>query len=170
MCAAVREILLIVVKASARHDDGSSGEERASKEEPEDVVVTEQMNGRTAGELPVAAAVAAVERPWGFFQVLDESPAGYKVKSIQVNPGARLSLQSHRDRSEHWVIVAGQGMVWLDDSRLPVSDGDAVDIPAGARHRVECVGNRPLVFIEVQRGGYLGEDDIVRYDDDYGRA
>lgn len=109
-------------------------------------------------------------RPWGHYVVLDESAATHKVKSIAVRPGQRLSLQSHAMRSEHWFVVEGVGLVWRDDERIAVGPGAAVDIPCGARHRVECTGEAPLVFIEVQHGSYFGEDDIVRYDDDYGRA
>ena len=109
-------------------------------------------------------------RPWGSFTVLDESATTHKVKTITVRPGNRLSLQSHAERSEHWFVVAGCGLVWRNEERIPVEPGTAVDVPVGARHRVECTGDSPLVFIEVQHGTYFGEDDIVRYDDDYGRA
>lgn len=109
------------------------------------------------------------QRPWGSFRVL-ESPDVYKVKSITVRPACRLSLQSHAERSEHWFVVCGTGLVWRDEERIPVSPGIAVDIPVGVRHRVECTGAEALVFIEVQHGRYFGEDDIVRYEDDYGRA
>jgi mannose-6-phosphate isomerase-like protein (cupin superfamily) len=110
------------------------------------------------------------ERPWGHYVVLDESADDFKVKTIQVTPGHRLSLQSHSKRSEHWFVVEGTGVVWLDDARVPVSPGIAVDVPVGTKHRVECTGDIPLVFVEVQHGTYFGEDDIVRHDDDYGRS
>ncbi len=110
------------------------------------------------------------DRPWGNYVVLDESGPTWKVKTIQVEPGHRLSLQSHTRRSEHWFVVAGTGVVWLDDERIAVRTGVAVDVPLGARHRVECSGEAPLIFVEVQSGTYFGEDDITRYDDDYGRA
>lgn len=113
---------------------------------------------------------AKTDRPWGHYVVLDETAPTHKVKTIQVTPGHRLSLQSHGQRSEHWFVVAGQGLVWLDDLRVEVAAGAAVDIPAGTRHRVECRGAEPLVFVEVQHGTYFGEDDIVRHDDDYGRT
>jgi mannose-6-phosphate isomerase len=109
-------------------------------------------------------------RPWGTYTVLDESATTHKVKTIEVSPGHRLSLQSHAQRSEHWFVVAGEGLVWRDDERISVRSGNAVDIPAGTRHRIECTGLDPLVFIEVQHGTYFGEDDIIRYDDDYGRV
>jgi mannose-6-phosphate isomerase-like protein (cupin superfamily) len=111
----------------------------------------------------------AAQRPWGHYTVLDESAPTFKVKTIQVEPGHRLSLQSHNRRSEHWFVVAGAGEVWRGDERLPVSAGSSVDIPVGTRHRVAATGEEPLVFVEVQHGSYFGEDDIVRHDDDYGR-
>jgi mannose-6-phosphate isomerase-like protein (cupin superfamily) len=117
-----------------------------------------------------ANADAPVERPWGSYRVLDESAPTHKVKSIEVSPGCRLSLQSHAERSEHWFVVAGKGVVWKDDARIEVCAGVAVDIPVGTRHRIHCTSDEPLLFIEVQHGTYFGEDDIVRYDDDYGRA
>jgi mannose-6-phosphate isomerase len=108
-------------------------------------------------------------RPWGTFTVLDEAD-GFKVKRIEVLPGKRLSYQKHAQRAEHWVIVAGTAVVTLDDSEVTVNEGEAIDIAIGAAHRVENRGTKTLVFIEVQRGGYLGEDDIVRLQDDFGRV
>lgn len=116
------------------------------------------------------SAIAPTARPWGTFRVLDDSSGTHKVKSIAVDPGNRLSLQSHAARSEHWFVVSGTGVVWKDDERIDVGPGSAVDIPVGTRHRIHCTGSEQLVFIEVQHGSYFGEDDIVRYDDDYGRA
>lgn len=92
-----------------------------------------------------------------------------KVKRIVVYPGKRLSLQRHRQRSEHWFILQGQGVVTLGDSTLHLRPGNSVDIPQGSLHRVENAGDENLVFIEVQTGAYLGEDDIERVEDDYGR-
>jgi mannose-6-phosphate isomerase len=123
-----------------------------------------------SGEAGLEFDAIRTERPWGRFLVLDESAPTHKVKSIVVNPGSRLSLQSHSERSEHWFIVAGVGVVWKDDDRIEVGPGSAIDIPVGTRHRIHCIGSEPLVFIEVQHGTYFGEDDIIRYDDDYGRA
>jgi mannose-6-phosphate isomerase len=111
----------------------------------------------------------AYERPWGGYRILDEGP-GYKVKRIEVLPGQRLSYQKHASRSEHWVIVGGEAEVTLDGRLHRLGPGGDIDIPTGAAHRIANPGSEPLVFIEVQRGGYLGEDDIVRLDDDYGRA
>ncbi|HEV2827306.1 MAG TPA: phosphomannose isomerase type II C-terminal cupin domain [Pyrinomonadaceae bacterium] len=109
------------------------------------------------------------QRPWGTFTVLDEAD-GFKVKRIEVLPGKRLSYQKHAQRAEHWVVVEGVAKVTLDDKDVIVNAGEAIDIAIGAAHRVENPGDKMLVFIEVQRGGYLGEDDIVRLQDDFGRA
>jgi mannose-6-phosphate isomerase len=109
------------------------------------------------------------QRPWGSFTVLDEGD-GFKVKRIEVLPGKRLSYQKHTRRAEHWIVVKGTAKVTLDDREVVVEAGQAIDIAIGAAHRVENSGEETLVFIEVQRGGYLGEDDIVRLQDDFGRA
>jgi mannose-6-phosphate isomerase len=108
-------------------------------------------------------------RPWGDYTVLDDS-AAYKVKRIVVEPGRRLSYQRHGRRAEHWFVVQGVGVVTLDGKRVTVAPGTAVDIPTGAAHRIENLGDEPMIFIEVQRGEYFGEDDIVRLEDDFGRA
>jgi len=108
-------------------------------------------------------------RPWGTFTVLDEAE-GFKVKRIEVLPGKRLSYQKHAKRAEHWVVVQGTAKVTLDNQDIIVQAGEAIDIGIGAAHRVENPGDETLVFIEVQRGSYLGEDDIVRLQDDFGRA
>jgi len=108
-------------------------------------------------------------RPWGSYTVLDEGE-GYKVKRIEVLPGKRLSYQKHAHRVEHWMIVNGTAKVTLDGHELVRAVGDTVDVPIGAAHRIENTGPERLVFIEVQRGTYLGEDDIVRLQDDFGRV
>jgi mannose-6-phosphate isomerase len=108
------------------------------------------------------------ERPWGSFTVLDEGTA-YKVKRIEVLIGKRLSYQKHSHRAEHWMVVGGRAKVTLDGVEFAVSMGQAIDVPAGAAHRIENVGEELLTFIEVQRGDYLGEDDIQRLQDDFGR-
>ncbi|MDD5542536.1 MAG: phosphomannose isomerase type II C-terminal cupin domain [Acidobacteriia bacterium] len=108
-------------------------------------------------------------RPWGAFTVLDEG-RGYKVKRIEVLPGQRLSYQKHARRSEHWMVVQGAAKVTLDGKEISVATGEFVDIPRGASHRIENPQTDTLIFIEVQRGDYLGEDDIVRLEDDYGRT
>ena len=108
-------------------------------------------------------------RPWGTFTVLDEGE-NYKVKRIEVLPGKRLSYQKHAQRAEHWMVVAGQARVTLNDQEVVLGVGETVDIPIGAAHRVENPRDEALVFIEIQRGQYLGEDDIVRLQDDFNRA
>ena len=107
-------------------------------------------------------------RPWGNYTVLEED-RGFKVKRIEVLPGKRLSYQKHAQRAEHWFVVEGTAKVTLDGAEIMVRAGEAIDIPIGAAHRVENPAEDNLVFIEVQRGNYLGEDDIVRLQDDYGR-
>lgn len=109
------------------------------------------------------------QRPWGTFTVLDEGE-GFKVKRIEVYPGKRLSYQKHSQRAEHWVVVKGTAKVTLDDRDILVEAGEAIDIRIGSAHRVENPGEQTLIFIEVQQGSYLGEDDIVRLQDDFGRA
>jgi mannose-6-phosphate isomerase len=109
------------------------------------------------------------ERPWGSFTVLDEGD-GYKVKRLEVLPGKRLSYQKHAHREEHWMVVAGEATVTLNGEERVVPLGDKIDIPLGAAHRISNFGGERLILIEVQRGDYLGEDDIVRLSDDFGRA
>jgi len=108
-------------------------------------------------------------RPWGSYYVYADRP-DHKVKRIVVLPNKRLSLQLHHHRQEHWLVVAGHGIVTRDEERIAVGPGEAVDLPREARHRVENPGDVPLVFVEVQLGDYFGEDDIVRFEDDFGRA
>jgi mannose-6-phosphate isomerase len=99
---------------------------------------------------------------------LDQGP-GYQVKRIEVLPGKRLSYQTHKFRAEHWFIVQGEALVTLDGTDLRLDVGGMVDIPIGAAHRIANPGSDLLIFVEVQRGEYLGEDDIVRLSDDFGR-
>lgn len=113
-------------------------------------------------------SVYVEERPWGQFEILAEGER-HKVKRITVNPGHRLSYQYHHHRCEHWVIVAGAGIVTRNDEAIPVRANQCLLIPQEAKHRIENTGAEPLVFIEVQFGEYLGEDDIVRVADDYQR-
>jgi len=108
-------------------------------------------------------------RPWGTYTVLDEGNL-FKVKRIEVLPGKRLSYQKHAKRAEHWFVVEGTALVTLDGREVTLNTGGAIDIPVGAAHRVQNPGPAALVFIEVQRGEYLGEDDIVRLQDDFGRT
>jgi mannose-6-phosphate isomerase len=108
-------------------------------------------------------------RPWGHYVVLEDNPR-HKVKRIVVNPGQRLSLQLHHQRAEHWLVIEGEGLVTLDDDEILVCTGEDINIPREARHRIRNQGSVPCVFIEVQTGEYFGEDDIVRFEDDYGRS
>jgi mannose-6-phosphate isomerase-like protein (cupin superfamily) len=110
------------------------------------------------------------ERPWGTFEVLADGFSHSKVKYITVLPGKRLSYQSHEHRAEHWIVVEGTAVVTLNDEIIELSVGDFIDVPRGARHRCSNPGGEPLTFVEVQLGDYFGEDDIVRYDDDFGRT
>lgn len=110
------------------------------------------------------------ERPWGTYTVLSDDAPDHKVKRIVVNPGKRLSLQLHAKRAEHWLIVAGTAQVTVDGTMTELTPGQAIDIPTGAAHRIANEGADDVVFIEVQRGTYFGEDDIVRIEDDFGRA
>ena len=109
-----------------------------------------------------------VYRPWGSYTVLEEAK-GYKVKRISMLPGQRLSLQMHRQRSEHWVVIAGTARVTRDNEVFELGPGESTGIPKQTGHRLENPGTVPLEVIEVQYGTYVGEDDIVRYQDDYGR-
>jgi mannose-1-phosphate guanylyltransferase/mannose-6-phosphate isomerase len=110
-----------------------------------------------------------VNRPWGNYAVLEESSEGCKIKRIEVIPGARLSLQSHQHRSEHWVVVSGTATVTCDGQETTVHKNQSTYIPIGVRHRLENRGTEPLHIVEIQVGSYLCEDDIERYDDYYGR-
>lgn len=110
-----------------------------------------------------------VHRPWGTYTILEEGN-GFKIKRIEVKPGASLSLQMHHHRSEHWVVVSGMAKVVNGEREMFVSTNESTYIPAGHKHRLENPGILNLVMIEVQSGGYLGEDDIVRFEDNYGRV
>lgn len=116
-----------------------------------------------------AAQFPKDHRPWGWFETLARGPR-FQVKRITVHPKARLSLQSHHHRSEHWIVVQGTARVTLDGAVRLITENESVYIPVGAVHRLENPGKLPMVLIEVQTGAYLGEDDILRYDDVYARA
>jgi len=108
------------------------------------------------------------ERPWGYFEVLDRGPS-YQIKHIYLKPGARLSLQMHNHRSEHWIVVSGSATVTRGEETFFVHQNESTFIPATEKHRLENKGKIPLRIIEIQSGEYLGEDDIIRFDDVYGR-
>jgi len=108
-------------------------------------------------------------RPWGCYETILKTD-GYQIKRITVNPGKRISLQYHNFRSEHWVIVSGSGLATINDEIIGVSKNHHIQIDIKQLHRIENTGNEPLIFIEVQVGDYLEEDDIVRIEDDYNRC
>ena len=118
---------------------------------------------------PQAETLPRDYRPWGWYESLALGPR-FQVKRIVVHPGAALSLQSHHHRAEHWIVVEGTAKVTVDESVKLISENQSVYIPLGAVHRMENPGKLPLTLIEVQTGSYLGEDDIIRYEDVYARG
>jgi mannose-1-phosphate guanylyltransferase / mannose-6-phosphate isomerase len=138
--------------------------DRQSSQKVKDVVNELKRRGHDAHKLH-----RTVARPWGTYTTLQEGP-NFKIKRIEVKPGASLSLQMHHHRSEHWVVVRGTGKVTVEDKVVLLAPNESTYVPLGARHRLENPGQVPLILIEVQCGDYVGEDDIVRFDDVYGRA
>ena len=139
----------------------------ADKSRVQDVkAVVNQLQAQGRGERD---SHRKVYRPWGMYDSIAAN-GRYQTKRIVVNPGARLSLQKHYHRAEHWVVVQGTGLVTRGDEEVMLSVNESIYIPIGMKHRLENPGVIPLEIIEVQTGDYLGEDDIVRYDDQYGRA
>ncbi|NMF57518.1 phosphomannose isomerase type II C-terminal cupin domain [Pseudanabaena yagii] len=130
------------------------------KEAPSAIASLANLNGESAH--------ATVERPWGSFTTLEEG-RGYKIKRIEVKPGHRLSLQMHHHRSEHWIVVSGTAKVTCADKETMISTNQSTYVPKCTAHRLENPGIIPLILIEVQNGEYLGEDDIIRFQDDYAR-
>ena len=118
---------------------------------------------------PITQFHLQVHRPWGSYTILEESTSS-KIKRVSVSPGKRLSLQLHRHRSEHWIVVSGKAEIQLGEERFVLSPSESTFVRAGVRHRLGNPGETPLEVIEVQSGDYLGEDDIVRFDDEYGRG
>jgi len=108
------------------------------------------------------------ERPWGSCEVLEDRKL-YKLKELVVNPGHRLSYQSHHRRTEVWTVVAGNGIITLEGQELDAYPGRCFFIPRESKHRIECDSKKPLILVEMQLGKYLDEGDIVRHEDDYGR-
>jgi len=109
-----------------------------------------------------------VFRPWGSYDSVDAGPR-FQVKRLTIKPGAKLSLQRHAHRAEHWVVVKGKARITREQEVFDLAENESTYIPIGAVHRIENPGTEPLQIIEVQSGGYLGEDDIVRLEDNYGR-
>ena len=112
---------------------------------------------------------SCVYRPWGSYEIL-ESGATFQVKRIVVSPGRSLSLQLHHRRSEHWVVVEGVASITIDESEFELQANESTYIPIEAKHRLQNRTSEPLTIIEVQVGDYLGEDDIERFDDEFGRT
>lgn len=129
--------------------------------------VVEQLS-RDATLVEGGVAARLNTRPWGFYEVL-LSGARFQVKRIVVLPGERLSLQKHFHRCEHWVVVEGTALVTRDEDTVMLHEAESIFLPAGCVHRLENPGRIALTIIEVQSGAYLGEDDIVRLEDNYGR-
>jgi mannose-6-phosphate isomerase-like protein (cupin superfamily) len=113
-------------------------------------------------------SIERTERPWGWYETMFEAP-GHKIKRIGVHPGQQLSLQLHHQRAEHWVVVVGTAIVTVGEQVLEMRPGQHIDIAIGAVHRLANQTTEPVEIMEVQFGDYLGEDDIVRLQDDYGR-
>lgn len=118
---------------------------------------------------PVTEGNPTGERPWGSYTVLEQGK-GYKIKRIEVKPNHRLSLQLHHHRSEHWIVVSGTAKVVCGDQETILTSNQSTYVPPCTKHRLENPGIIPLIIIEVQNGEYLGEDDIIRFEDDYSRA
>ncbi len=131
---------------------------------------TASQNQSPLPDSAIARSVAATElRPWGSFTVLEEG-RGYKIKRIEVKPSHRLSLQMHHHRSEHWIVVSGTAKVICAEKEILLSSNQSTYVPPCTAHRLENPGVIPLILIEVQNGEYLGEDDIIRFQDDYSRT
>lgn len=123
-----------------------------------------RQNGRSEADTP-----ARVHRPWGWYQTMDRGER-FRVKRIQVPPGKKLSLQKHHHRAEHWIVVSGTAEVTRDHETITVRENESIYLPAGCMHRLANPGRIPVELIEVQTGSYLEEDDIIRVEDDFGRA
>jgi mannose-1-phosphate guanylyltransferase/mannose-6-phosphate isomerase len=145
-------------------DDAVLVADKARSQDVKLIVDKLKANGRDESDTH-----AVVYRPWGSYQTVDAGDR-FQVKHIMVKPGGRLSLQKHAKRAEHWVVVQGTAQVTCDDKVFPLKENESTFIPLGSTHRLENLGDEPLRLIEVQSGSYLGEDDIVRLEDVYGRA
>jgi mannose-1-phosphate guanylyltransferase/mannose-6-phosphate isomerase len=137
---------------------------RSGMQQVKDIVAQLKKQSRSEAD-----AHRKIYRPWGYYDSIDAG-SRFQVKRIVVNPGAALSLQMHHHRAEHWVVVKGTARVTRGDQAILLSENESTFIPIGTHHRLENPGKVPLEIIEVQSGSYLGEDDIVRFDDTYGRA
>jgi mannose-1-phosphate guanylyltransferase/mannose-6-phosphate isomerase len=137
--------------------------DRARSQDVKTIVATLEAQQRTEKNLH-----RKVHRPWGWYDSIDAGPR-FQVKRILVKPGASLSLQMHHHRAEHWVVVSGTAEIVNGEKTVLLSENESTYIPIGQKHRLRNPGKVPLEIIEVQSGSYLGEDDIVRYEDTYGR-
>jgi mannose-1-phosphate guanylyltransferase/mannose-6-phosphate isomerase len=138
--------------------------DRARSQDVKAIVAALEAQGRTEKNLH-----RKVHRPWGWYDSIDQGPR-FQVKRIMVKPGARLSLQLHHHRAEHWIVVSGTAEIVNGDQVLTLTENESTYIPLGQKHRLSNPGETPLEIIEVQSGAYLGEDDIVRFEDSYGRS
>jgi mannose-1-phosphate guanylyltransferase/mannose-6-phosphate isomerase len=139
----------------------------AAKDKTQDVKkIVEWLRHEGRSEI---SAHRKIFRPWGHYDSVDDGER-FQVKHIVVNPGASLSLQMHHHRAEHWVVVRGTARVIRGEESFLLSENQSTYIPLGVKHRLENPGKLPLEIVEVQSGGYLGEDDIVRFQDSYGRG
>jgi mannose-1-phosphate guanylyltransferase/mannose-6-phosphate isomerase len=138
----------------------------ASRERSQDVkLIVNHLGAEQRGEQTLHRKV---HRPWGWYDSIDNGPR-HQVKRIMVKPGASLSLQMHHHRAEHWIVVSGTAEITNGDKVLLLAENQSTYIPLGQTHRLANPGKVPLEIIEVQSGSYLGEDDIVRFEDTYGR-
>jgi mannose-1-phosphate guanylyltransferase/mannose-6-phosphate isomerase len=145
---------------------GGSGTRLAASSHAEQVKqVVAQLESQ---QTPQAVQHRKVARPWGWYDSVDAGER-YQVKRITVRPGAKLSLQMHHHRAEHWIVVKGTALITRGDEEILLTENQSTYIPLGVKHRLENPGKTELELIEVQSGGYLGEDDIVRFEDTYGR-
>ena len=151
-------MMVVATKDAVLVADKSKGQE-----------IKEAVNALKAKDAPQAETFPRDNRPWGWFETLGTGER-FQVKRIVVNPNAALSLQSHVHRAEHWIVVSGMAKVTIGEEVKLISENQSVYIPLGAKHRLENPGKVPMVLIEVQTGSYLGEDDIVRYEDIYSRS
>jgi mannose-1-phosphate guanylyltransferase/mannose-6-phosphate isomerase len=138
--------------------------DRARSQEVKTIVAALDAQGRSEKQLH-----RKVHRPWGWYDSIDAGPR-FQVKRIMVKPGASLSLQMHHHRAEHWVVVSGTAEIVNGDKTILLSENESTYIPIGQKHRLRNPGKVPLEIVEVQSGAYLGEDDIVRFEDTYGRS
>jgi mannose-1-phosphate guanylyltransferase/mannose-6-phosphate isomerase len=144
-------------------DDALLVADRSRTQEVKEVVDTLERKSRSEH-----VSHSRVYRPWGYYESIDAGDR-FQVKRIMVKPGEALSLQMHHHRAEHWVVVSGTAKVTRNEETKLVAENESTYIPIGAKHRLENPGKTPLFLIEVQSGGYLGEDDIVRFEDRYKR-